>query len=255
MRTSRGLTRTVAGMAAITLAVALALAGLTASADAAPNAANGFKIAKFKVEVKGEQKMVQQYHHLAENSCDIDNFSSGSETIIFETPRPVVITASYSPSFDNPMFFTNAKVLGIPTKARVKRSFTNRVHGPAVPCEENGGGVENVLAPDCGTKRIEPYVVQLQYADTKKGELILTGDTGVEDPFERCAGAGEMSFPFLLTEKGKKYIHADLPQKDLFDPGFQKWISLASGSRKIRYTDSWVKTEIDWDVSFTRLKK
>ncbi len=250
-------TRTIVAIAAMTAAVALALAGLTASAAPAKGGANGFKVAKFKVEVKGVQKMVQQYHHLAENECDIDNFSSGSEKIVFETLRPVVITASYSPAFENPMFFTNSKVLGIPTRATVKRSYTSRIHGPAKPCEENGGGVETVLQPDCGTKRIEPYVVQLQYADAKKGQLIVTGDTGAEDPFERCAGAGEDTFPFLLGQKGasgKQLIHAELPQRDLFDPGFQKWISLAEGSRKTRYADHWIKTDIQWDVSFTRLK-
>lgn len=235
-------------------ATVAAVLALTAPADAATYT-NGFKMSKFKVEIKGWQKMVQQSTHAPEDECDISDFSSGSEKLSFATTKPYYVIASYMKGEENPQFFST-KQLAIPTKAVVKRSYTPRVSGPAVPCEDNGGGVETTYLPDCGTKTVKPFEVRLQYADRRKGALVLSSYHSTDDPFERCPGSGYMSFPNLLVEKGpSKFIYADLSQQELFDPGFRKWISIAEGSRKERSGDHWVKTTVRWEVSFTRLKE
>lgn len=234
---------------------ALALAALALAGPAHANTyGNGFQMAKFKVEVKGVQTMVQQHQKLAADECDYSDFSSGSEEVVFRTTKPTYVTATYMPGMDNPEFLAGRQ-LGIPTRARVKRNWSPRVHGPAVPCEENGGGVETAYQPDCGTRTVQPYEVRLQYAREGSGGLLLSGN-GDDDPFERCPGASFMGFPWLLIEnqQSRDWIVAELTQKELFDPGFRKWISIAEGTRKEREETHWVKTHIRWEVSFTRLR-
>ena len=243
----------------VALGLALCVAVAAALALSAPARAdsygNGFKLSKFKVEVKGWQKMVQQNSHLAEDECDGDDFSSGSETLSFRTTKPIVINAYYSPGQDNPEFFAGRQ-LGIPTKATVTRSYTPR-RTTTFPegCGANGGGVDEVTQADCGTKRVSPFQVNLQYARSKKNGLLLSSESSIEDPFMNCPGAGIQNFPWLIVEDSKgRYITADLSQKELFDPKFQKWISIAQGTYKSRSSRGWAKTTVRWEVSFTRLK-
>lgn len=244
---------------AITLGLALCAALMAALALTAPANANtysnGFKLSKFKVEVKGWQKMVQQNSHLSENECDGDDFSSGSETVNFRTTKPIVITAYYSPGQDNPEFFSGRQ-LGIPTKASIKRSYTpRRTMSFPEGCGLNGGGVDNISQPDCGTKTVSPFQVNLQYSREKKNGLLLSSESSIEDPFKECPGSGIQSFPWLIVEDTKhRYITADLSQKELFDPKFQKWISIAQGTYKSTSSRGWAKTTVRWEVSFTRLK-
>lgn len=235
-------------------ATVAAVLALTAPANAGTYT-GGFKMSKFKVEVKGWQKMVQQHSHQSENECDGDDFTSGSETVNFKSMKPVVVTAYYSPGLDNPEFFAG-KQLGIPTKAKITRSYTpRRPTSFPIHCGANGGGVDNVTLPDCGTKTVNPFKVNLQYAREKRNGLLLSSESTTGDPYEQCAGAGIASFPWLIVEDSKgKYIHAELSQAELFDPKFGKWISIAEGTRKTYGRDSWVKTTVHWEVSFTRLK-
>jgi hypothetical protein len=246
--------KTVALVLAICATVAMG-AALAAPAGAATYG-NGFQLSKFKVEIKGTQAMVQQRTHVAADECDISDSSSGSEKVSFRTTKPIYITASHMKGEANPEIF--GRQLAIPTKAIVKRSYTTRISPPAIPCGDNGGGVDTVYQPDCGTRVVQPFEVRLQYAREKKNALLLSAYGG-EDPFERCSGGGSsMSFPGLLLEKSGargQYIYADLSQDELFDPEFQKWISIAEGSRKEQDADHWVKTDIHWEVSFTRLRE
>jgi len=237
-------------------ATVMAVLALAAPANA-ETYSNGYQLARFKVEVKGWQKSVQQHHHQAENECDVDDFSSGSESVVFKS-KPFVIMASYFPGQHNPEFFAG-KRLGIPTTAKIKRSFTPRISFPYpdAQCGENGGGVDPGPGPDCGTRTIKPFDVKLGWGVGKRDEdtLVLNTDYSGEEPYERCPGLAEGGFPFLIVFNAKNdYIGAQISQKELFDPKFQKWISIANGSRKERSGDYWYKTTLHWEVSFTRLK-
>lgn len=244
-----------------TIGLALALCAIVAAAFAAPagaaSAGNGFEVARFKVEIKGYQNMIQHYTREAENDCDISDHSFGAERVTFHTTKPVYITATHMPDEFNPQMFGGPQ-LGIPTVAKVQRSFTPVIGRPARTCEENGGadpGVEPVK-PDCGTKTIKPWRLELQFAREKKNALLLSGN-GDQDPYTDCPGASTMGFPWLLVEEAGhkgKYISAELSQDELFDPKFQKWISIAEGSAKETGTGYWIKTDVHWEVSFTRLK-
>ncbi len=246
-------------LVAVGLALCAAVAAVLALAAPA-NAdtySNGYKLARFKVELKGWQKSVQQHTHAAENECDADDFSSGSESIVFRS-KPVVINASYFPGQHNPEFFSG-KRLGIRTVAKLERSYTPRISypSPTANCGENGGGVENVQLPDCGSRTLKPFDVKLGWGIGKRDEdtLVLNTDYSGEEPYERCPGLPEGGFPFLIVFNAKNdYIGAQISQKELFDPKFQKWISIANGSRKERSGDYWYKTTLHWEISFTRLK-
>jgi hypothetical protein len=243
------------------IASALALCAIAAAALPAPAGAvtsgNGYQSARFKIEIKGVQNTIHKRTYEAENSCDISDFSTSRERLSFRSVKPVVVFASYMRGDENPQFFRTGRQLGIPTVAKVERSFTPTISAPVAGCEDNGGpdDGEQPTPPDCGAKTVKPWAVNLQYSLQKKNGLLLSGGEG-KDPFKNCPASSPM-FPVLQVEgsgyKGK-YITADLSPDELFDPEFQKWISVAEGSAKNSSEDWWTKTTVRWEVSFTRLK-
>jgi hypothetical protein len=211
--------------------------------------------ARFKVEVKGVQQMYSQHTHDAEGQCDFSDYSSGSEKIVFKT-KPIVITAFHAPGEFNPSLFSKAAPNGLPATATVTRNFTPRITPSSDPeCNENGGGGEQGAGPDCGTKKVSLWHLDLGYDEETKNQLFLYGGND-EDVFHNCPGAGDLAFPWVLSEaSGGKPIRAQVSQDELFDPSIGKWIALASGTRRYDETDFWAKTTVHWDVSFTRLGK
>jgi len=242
----------VAALLALCTAVTVVLAASAGKAEAA-SYDNGFQVAKFKVEVKGWQKDVFMNSEPASDSCDPGNYSSGEEEFSFKS-KPVVITATYMPGQANPTFLTG-KSLAIPARAVIKRSYNPWIAGPMpAECGENGGGVDTVTKYDCGTKSVKRFAVKLEYGAEKRGRLVLENDTE-EDPFDECPGGLE-SFPRLVSyDTREDEIGADLSQDELFDPQFQKWISIANGVSRVNTPAYKEKTTVHWDVAFTRLKK
>ncbi|MGN6217197.1 MAG: hypothetical protein ACTHN7_09620 [Solirubrobacterales bacterium] len=250
-------TRDKAIALALALCAAVALGAALSAPAGAAGSSNGFEVARFKVEIKGYQNMVQHHTHEASGECDVSDYSFGREHVSFHTTKPIYITATHMPGEFNPQIFGGPQ-LGIPTVAKVQRSFTPVIGRPTGACGENGGadpGAEEVK-PDCGAKQIKPWRLELQYAREKKNALLLSGN-GDQDPYTDCPGASTMGFPWLLVEKSGykgKYISAELSQDELFHPQFRKWISIADGSAKNVGSDYWTKTDVHWEVSFTRLK-
>jgi hypothetical protein len=233
---------------------AIALAAAFAGKAEAATSGNGFQVAKFKIEIEGTQNSV--YHRTLEaaDACGVSDHSFGREKVSFHTTKPIYVDATHMPGEFNPQMFST-KQLGITTTAKVQRSFTPVITGPAVPCEENGGGAEPTK-PDCGTRNIKGWKLNLQYATDKKNALLLSG-SGDGDPYVNCPSLGIAAFPWLLVEGSGhqgKYIYAEVSQDELFDPQFQKWIAIGHGSAKDRGSDWWSKTEITYSISFTRLK-
>lgn len=244
---------------ALALCAAVAIAAAAAGAANAATSGNGFQVAKFKIEIKGTQNAVWHRTHEAASECDVSDHSFGRERVTFHTTRPIYVTAMHMPGEFNPQLF-GGRQLGIPVRAKVERSYTPVIASPpADRCGEFGGadpGGEETK-PDCGTRMVNPWQLNLQYARDKKSALLLSG-SGEGDPYQDCPGNSVAGFPWLLVEgsghKGK-YVYADLSQDELFDPRFQKWISMANGSAKDSGGDWWSKTEVHWEVSFTRLMK
>lgn len=246
-------------------AIALGIAALGAGpAGAVPTtSANGYKMATFLVEVEGTQDAEMHLSREPEGPCGWSDHSLGREHLSFHTRHPVEINAYDLPGGGfNPEFFSG-KQLYIPTVATLTRSFTPQIQSfRTAACEEDNGGPDGGEVeqpkPDCGTRQID-FPVKLQYSRTKHDGLLLSSATTDETVFEECPQTASIeSFPWLLVEKGAghgNYITADLSQKNLFDPDFQKWISLANGSKKRVRADEWHKTSIHWSVSFTRLKE
>ncbi len=250
MKTKDKLTATV-----LALLATVALGTASAAPAGAATYGNGFKLAKFKVEIKGWQNVVHHRNVEAEDECGVSDHSFGRERVTFKTSKPIYVTATHLPGEFNPQLFGGPQ-LGIPARAKVQRSYTPVISGPAVACEDNGGGAEPT-PPDCGAKIVKKWRLNLQFGEEKKNGLLLSGN-GDQDPFENCPGASVDGFPWLLVEgsghKGK-YIYADLSQDELFDPKFQKWISIANGTSKDVGSTYWTKTDVHWEVSFTRLKE
>ena len=247
------------GRRLIAVALCTMLAALSAAAlagEKAGAAPMNYRSAKFRIEIKGFQKTVQQHHHLAEDECDLDDFSSGTETIRFRTPKPFVVTAYSFRGMDQPDFFSGRR-LSFPTRAVVNRSYTNRRTG-SLPeeCGDNGGGV-TPRPPDCGRRVFDNWGLEMAFLDKPRNRLGLTYYGGMMDPYDLCAGAGDATFPWLVDRKGpngkRGPIAAELSPRELFDPEYRKWISIARGVYKQRTDDWWARTTVRWEVSFTRL--
>jgi hypothetical protein len=240
--------------------VAAVLAGMAVAAfvlwaEAGPAAAFAKpQMARFKVEVKGVQQMYLQHTHEAADPCDLDDYSSGSEKLEFKT-RPIVITALHTPGLFNPEFIAKSAPEGLKATATVKRRYTYRLGGgTGEGCGENdGNGMSEELAPDCGLETVNPFYLKLDYSQHEKSLLTLAGGMN-EDPYVECPGVGGMSFPELILENTNgSVVAADVSQDQLFDPEFGQWVALASGTKKVTEKDWWAKTTIHWDVRFTRL--
>jgi hypothetical protein len=238
---------------ALAFCAAIAIAAAFASKADAANYGNGFQVAKFKIEIEGTQTATWHRTVEATDECEVSDHSFGREKVSFHTTKPIYVTATHMPGEFNPQMF-GGRQLGIPTTARIQRSYTPVITVPAKTCEDNGGGAEPTK-PDCGTRTVRPWNLNLQYASDKKNALLLSG--GGDDPYVNCPGNGSAGFPSLLVEgsgyKGK-YISAEVSQDELFDPNFQKWIAIGNGSSKNTGEGWWSKTDITYSVSFTRLK-
>ena len=250
------MTRTDKIVAAL-LAFCAAIAVVAAFANKAEAADySGFKMAEFKIEIEGEQKTTWHRTVEAPDECSTSDHSFGREILHFETKEPIYLTATHMPGEFNPMMFS-AKQIEFPAVAKVERNFTPVVGKPAKECEDNGGGAE-VTPPDCGTKTIKNWAVDLQYAEKKKNALLLSGSSSVDDPYVNCPGDSLDTFPWLIVERsGHKgnYIYAEVTQDELFDPNFQKWIAIGHGKAKDRTKSEWSSTEITYSVSFKRIDK
>lgn len=236
-------------------AIVMGIAALGAGSAAAATSGNGFQVAKFKIEIEGTQNTTYHRNVEAEDECGVSDHSFGREKVSFHTTKPIYVDATHMPGEFNPQMFSTTR-LGIPATAKVQRSYTPAITGPAIPCEENGGGAE-ATKPDCGTKTVRSWNLNLQYARDKKNALLLSSG-GEGDPYVNCPGNGTDGFPWLLVEESGhqgKYIYAEVSQDELFDPKFQKWIAIGHGSAKDSGSTWWSKTEITYSISFTRLKK
>jgi hypothetical protein len=239
---------------ALALCTAIAIAVAFAGRADAVSAGNGFQVAKFKIEIEGTQNTVYHRAVEAEDECGVSDHSFGREKVSFHTTKPIYVDATHMPGEFNPQMFATGQ-LGIPATAKVQRSFTPVITGPAKTCEENGGGAE-ATKPDCGTRTVKKWKLDLQYATDKKNALLLSSG-GEGDPYGNCPGNGTDGFPWLLVEGSGhqgRYIYAEVSQDELFDPQFQKWIAIGHGSAKDSGSGWWSKTEITYSVSFTRLK-
>jgi hypothetical protein len=237
--------------------IALALSALILALAAAPAGAVApkYKITHFKVEVKGIQKTTQTFHHKPENPCDISDNSSITEKVVFKS-TPKLMTFYDAPGEVNPIVLFD-KAGRWPTTATVTRHWTPRIvtPPPSPACGENdGAGEEVVPLPDCGTKKVSNWQVELKYDEKVRGGLHVFGTEG-DDPFTDClAPAADISFPYLLLdETSGKPILANLPVDEVFDPGLGKLIGLAHGTQRIEEPDVSAKASIEWDVSLTRV--
>lgn len=235
----------------MTIAALLAIGMLAFAASA--SALNSTQ-QRFKAEIKGVQTFTSDYDRVGTDLCDPSISSNSKETIRFASTKPVVVTFTRLPGVKDPVITGGKSGLRVPTKARITRSHSYSAGSvPADVCGDNGGGVEGgPTAPDCGTRTITPWNLSFDYV--RRGKVALQPeDIAGTDPFENC---GSGMFPRLIGPDsfGKSQV-ADLPTKEVFDPGIGKLITIGRGTDDIVYPEGGDLTTIRWELSLTRLGK
>jgi hypothetical protein len=234
-----------------TTVAAVAAAGLLAAAfSASASAEGGYEQARFKAEVKGVQTYVSEYHHTATDRCDTSVDTVSKETARFKSTKPVLLTATHIPGVKELVLTSGDKPLRIPTKGTVTRSHSNSFTPIPEDCGGNGGGVEPV-APDCGTKVVQPWWMTVDYYKRSHVELQPEDNAG-SDLFENC---GSGSYPYLLSgESFGRRQSADLPENEVFDEKIGKLITIGKGTESIPMPDGYDETKLRWELSLTRIK-
>ena len=237
----------------MTLAAVLAIALMAVALCASASAAGGYQQATFKAEVKGTQSYKAEYHHESRNPCDVAIDDVNTETAKFKSTKPLLITFTKVPGMKEPLISAGKKPVMFPTKATVKRAASHVVGPIAGDCEDNGGGAEPGPGPDCGTKVVAPFNLDVGYFKPEHVELISNQDSDT-DPFENCSGG---KFPFLLSgDRFGKRSSAELPTEEVFDEKIGKLITIGKGTEFLPYGESnFEETNIRWELSLTRVQK
>ena len=236
----------------MTLAALIAAALLVAAFCASAQAADEYRSASFKAEVKGVQTYQSKYDHVASDRCDSTYGSDTKETIRFKSTKPVLLTATHIPKVKGLVLSSGTKPLRFPTKARVSRSHSYYASPVPEDCDANGGGVPPGPGPDCGTKVVKPWWMTVDYYKPGHVELQPEDNAG-SDLFERC-GSGQ--YPYLLSgESFGKRSSAELPEDEVFDQQIGKLITIGKGDEYLPTPDGFDETKIRWEVSLKRLKK
>lgn len=240
---------------AIAAAAAFAVLTILALATARPAAAlPEYKVAKFKVSLKGTQEVKTANHQDAEFPCDVRDYSTSGETTKFKTKKPLVFTVSQRGKAE-PTFSAAKTGFSFPVTATINRYNNPDITTSGDPsCGDNGGGVVGGgPKSDCGIKKA-PWDLAFEYDYYRKDILTITDYSGGDDPFDYCGGGAEM-FPFLSDTDGRANpLGGELPAEELFDPKIGKLILLAKGRKADDTSISTSIIDVRWELTLKRMK-
>ena len=211
----------------------------------------------FKVDVKGVQTTTWTLDDPSENRCDPAISGSGSERVSFRTPKPLsLVVKRYGANY---VIAGDPFALGgndVTTRAVVTRN--GHVQSTAVDpdCGDNGGADPGMPDPDCGTKRTS-FPVALGYANEPRHGFTLTAADlpTLGDLFKNCPWTGgQIAFPHLLEQQGKRPVVAGIPVADLFNRAYGQQIAIGRGVQRTNSGGMRTTTRIRWDVRLTRAK-
>jgi hypothetical protein len=210
---------------------------------------------RFRVTIKGWQKMVQQNSHPGgEDDCDASDYSSGSERLFFRSTRPVLVRAIDLPGSRNPYLVTGrGRPVKLPTRASVRRSFTSRIGPTPTWCGGTGGG--QTIPPDCGTRTLAPWKIGITYSYNRR-DRVQASSAWMADEYRNCRGnAG--AFPYLLDESGadRRPVFAEVPKREIFDGSIGKIITIARGHYRHRIPGYFYDTTVRWELTFERIRR
>ena len=236
--------------------VALALFGGqgTSASGATSDPYASYDQARFRVTIKGYQKMIQQSSHLGESDCDADDFSSGKETLFFRSTKPIVVRAIDVPSYKNPFLVRGTRgPVRLPTRAKITRSFTPRIGPTPQWCGGTGGG--QTIPPDCGTRTFSPWRIEVAY-DFLKARRITAAEVNLPQLYRNCQGSAG-AFPYLLAEKGPRRapVFAEIPKSEIFDGSIGKIITIARGHYRHKVEGYFYDTTVRWELTFERIRR
>ena len=245
----------------IALGLALLATVAMASALAAPAGAatygNGFKVAKFKVEIKGWQNIVQ--HRSARGRRRVRRQRPLLRPRADHLPdhKPIYITASHMPGEFNPQLFGGPQ-LGIPARAKVQRSFT-----PVIAAARRSRAKTTAAAP----KRPNPTAAPRSSSSGastcssagRKRTACCSAATATRTRSSAAPARASPASPGCWSKAPATRASTSTPTSPRTSCSIP---SSRSGSRsptarrpKDGGSTWWTKTDVHWEVSFTRLKE
>lgn len=222
---------------------------LLGGAAGAQGAKGEYETAKFKLSVKGKQTTTEKSFHDPINDCDIRNYSTGKEVVRFST-KPVKATVVSGPGMKTPIVAYGKGKIGMAATAKVNRSFNPAISGPAGrDCGDNGGGGEP-LPPDCGTRTVKPWQIQLDWP--RRQRVGLEAGWVDDQLYKNCPGG---AFPDLITQNTLSGpIDSELPDSELFDEKIGKLIVIGKGEQSFLLHDYDETTKLRWEITLKRIK-
>jgi hypothetical protein len=246
MATSDSRTKKAGGRAVRLIGVLAALAAVPATAQAGQ-----IQTERFSVEVKGVQTTSWAFDAPARGGCDTGGSGQGAEVVRFATTKPRTVEAlRLSPTYAQ--FRARGAILGRATV--VRRGSTSS--GPMNPgCRGTGG--EELIPPDCGTRR-GPLRFAIAYEGFGKRPGVtlrnFVAPLSNDGRFANCPVNG-VAYPTLLERNTNgSTVASKWPLRELMDGNAGKTILIGRGRKVYQDAHSQQETTIRWEITFRRLR-
>lgn len=265
-----------AALAGLALALALSFAFLTGPARAAETAAASSaqriyfpnklypdtfvqKRGVFRVKLVGYQLTRWNLHSAPDGVCTGASSGSGFERVVFRSPaRRMKLSAFGEPRLTS-MILPRMKVRGQLTR-RGSTSYTPPENpDPNCPYGDGGGDQEPIL-PDCGTRKYSGIPISLFALD---GFFQLRSEASIDARpyFRKCPNLAT-KWPTIITKRTNgKPIQTRFPGRLVFNRKFNrktgKWskvIVIAKGVDRRRSFSSSSVTRLQWTLTLKRLR-
>jgi hypothetical protein len=237
------------------LYVAALVLGSAALAASLPGPSRSFFLAHFKATIKGEQRTTWTKHHVANpssNACDYaDVNGSGSQLVTFKSRAVNVVQvvgtgggkAGFLPAGGRGPSSDLLIVNGSRTRSG---TLTPVAVAPNPGC---GGGEGLRLSPDCGTKELGNWGLDLAYerSDEIALELGEIRPLGGAFEFMDCPLEGPDAFGTLPVE-------TTLPVAMLRSRKHRKIIVIANNTKEKHEADGDWTTKLHWQLTLRRAR-
>jgi hypothetical protein len=232
--------------------------GSAALAASLPGPPRSFFLAHFKASIRGEQKTTWTEHHVANpsaNPCDYADINgSGSQVVTFKSRTVNVVQvvgsgngkAGFLPAHGRERHGLPSDLLVVNGSRRRFGMLTATVVAPNPGC--GGGREQPTESPDCGTKELGNWGLDLAYERSNEIALVTGGIRPLGGPLEfmDCPLEGPDAFGTLPAE-------TTLPVAMLRGRKLRKIIVIGTKAKEKHEADGDWTTKLHWELTLRRV--